>query len=169
MRRSTLRTSHNGLIFRWLIGLCWRHYWTPHVITRRYCQIKSPAVEVSALHGDAVYALARFERILADSRSPTTVRLYVGIARRWLAYGGAVDLDSAMDAAPLLLLCELPPSQDAHLRSTELTPGTIPVHPFLVTISGWPNCVSHMRKAGAMAMECQEVRMRGGCALTGPT
>jgi site-specific recombinase XerD len=40
---------------------------------------------------DALDALARFERILAGSRSPTTVRLYVGIVRRWLVYGGAVD------------------------------------------------------------------------------
>jgi hypothetical protein len=121
-----------------------------------------------------VYALARFERILADSRSPTTVRLYVGIARRWLAYGGAFDLDSAMDAASLLLLCELPPSQDAHLRSTELTPGTIPVHPFLVTISGWSNCVSHMRKAApwpwsARKFGCVALAVYAGCALTGPT
>jgi site-specific recombinase XerD len=40
---------------------------------------------------DRLDALARFERILAGSRSPTTVRLYVGIIRRWLDYGGAAD------------------------------------------------------------------------------
>ncbi|MGN6234954.1 tyrosine-type recombinase/integrase [Dyella sp.] len=40
---------------------------------------------------DQADALARFARILADSRSPTTVRLYVGVIRRWLAFGGAVD------------------------------------------------------------------------------
>jgi len=42
-------------------------------------------------HVDQLDALARFERILAGSRSPTTVRLYIGIVRRWLAYGGAAD------------------------------------------------------------------------------
>jgi len=36
-------------------------------------------------------ALARFARILSGSRSATTIRLYVGIARRWLAFGGAID------------------------------------------------------------------------------
>ncbi|ODV25943.1 MAG: hypothetical protein ABT19_03250 [Rhodanobacter sp. SCN 68-63] len=40
---------------------------------------------------DQADALARFARTLADSRSPTTVRLYVGVVRRWLAFGGAVD------------------------------------------------------------------------------
>lgn len=40
---------------------------------------------------DSQDALARFARILAGSRSPTTVRLYVGVARRWLVYGGAPD------------------------------------------------------------------------------
>nr|WP_279237515.1 tyrosine-type recombinase/integrase [Dyella sedimenti] len=35
--------------------------------------------------------MARFERILSGNRSPTTVRLYVGVVRRWLAYGGASD------------------------------------------------------------------------------
>ncbi len=40
---------------------------------------------------DCQGALARFARILAESRAPTTVRLYVGLVRRWLVYGGAVD------------------------------------------------------------------------------
>jgi site-specific recombinase XerD len=44
-----------------------------------------------ALQVDAADALTRFARILAGSRSPTTVRLYVGVVRRWLAFGGAVD------------------------------------------------------------------------------
>ncbi|WP_161596285.1 tyrosine-type recombinase/integrase [Rhodanobacter glycinis] len=44
-----------------------------------------------ALHVDLQDALARFARILMGSRSPTTVRLYVGVVRRWLAYGGAAD------------------------------------------------------------------------------
>jgi site-specific recombinase XerD len=44
-----------------------------------------------ALQVDAADALTRFARILAGSRSSTTVRLYVGVVRRWLAFGGAVD------------------------------------------------------------------------------
>lgn len=44
-----------------------------------------------ALQVDAADALTRFARILAGSRSPTTVRLYVGVVRRWLGFGGAVD------------------------------------------------------------------------------
>jgi len=44
-----------------------------------------------ALHVDLQDALARFARILMGSRSPTTIRLYVGVVRRWLAYGGAAD------------------------------------------------------------------------------
>lgn len=50
-----------------------------------------------ALQVDATDALTRFARILAGSRSPTTVRLYVGVVRRWLAFGGAVDrLDAGL-------------------------------------------------------------------------
>lgn len=44
-----------------------------------------------ALQVDAADALTRFARILAGNRAPTTVRLYVGVVRRWLAFGGAVD------------------------------------------------------------------------------
>lgn len=40
---------------------------------------------------DSQDALARFERFLSGIRSPTTMRLYLGIIRRWLAYGGAAD------------------------------------------------------------------------------
>jgi site-specific recombinase XerD len=61
------------------------------VIPRRYSQEQCPEVESAVLSVDSRDALARFARILAGSRSPTTVRLYVGVARRWLAYGGAVD------------------------------------------------------------------------------
>lgn len=61
------------------------------MIPRRYRQEQSPALENTALSSDGQDALARFARILAGSRSPTTVRLYVGVARRWLAYGGTVD------------------------------------------------------------------------------
>lgn len=61
------------------------------MIPRRYSQIKHPAGDGLVLHVDSQDALARFARILAGSRSPTTVRLYVGIARRWLVFGGAVD------------------------------------------------------------------------------
>lgn len=53
--------------------------------------MRRPDGNTGTLHVDSQDALARFERILLGSRSPTTVRLYVGVIRRWLAYGGAVD------------------------------------------------------------------------------
>lgn len=61
------------------------------MIPRRYGQVSAPPVTDGALHVDAQDALARFARILGASRAPTTVRLYCGIIRRWLSYGGAVD------------------------------------------------------------------------------
>lgn len=45
----------------------------------------------NAAEADDQDALARFARILAGSRAPTTVRLYVSYARRWLAAGGRCD------------------------------------------------------------------------------
>lgn len=53
--------------------------------------MRHPAGDGVVLHVDSQDALARFARILAGSRSPTTVRLYVGVVRRWLAFGGSVD------------------------------------------------------------------------------
>lgn len=61
------------------------------MIPRRYSQKERLAVNAKALHVDAQDALARFARFLGGSRSPTTIRLYCGIVRRWLAYGGAAD------------------------------------------------------------------------------
>lgn len=61
------------------------------MIPRRYSQIECPAVAAEALGVDEQDALARFARFLSGSRSPTTIRLYVGVVRRWLAYGGAAD------------------------------------------------------------------------------
>lgn len=59
--------------------------------------MQPPAGKVGLLHVDSQDALARFERILAGSRAPTTVQLYVGVVRRWLAYGGAADrLDAGL-------------------------------------------------------------------------
>ena len=66
------------------------------MIPRRYGQFERPAWLGAAIDVDKQDALARFARILRDSRSPTTVRLYVGVVRRWLESGGAVDrLDPA--------------------------------------------------------------------------
>lgn len=61
------------------------------MIPRRYSQIRHRAGDGVVLHVDSQDALERFARILAGSRSPTTVRLYVGVLRRWLVFGGAVD------------------------------------------------------------------------------
>jgi hypothetical protein len=59
--------------------------------------MQPPAGKSVLLHVDLQDTLARFARILAGNRSPTTVRLYVGVVRRWLAYGGAADrLDTAL-------------------------------------------------------------------------
>ena len=61
------------------------------MIPRRYGQAECPDGLSTAVDADKQDALARFARILRDSRSPSTVRLYVGVARRWLVFGGAVD------------------------------------------------------------------------------
>lgn len=53
--------------------------------------MRHPAGDGTVLHVDSQDALARYARILAGSRSATTVRLYAGIIRRWLAFGGTVD------------------------------------------------------------------------------
>lgn len=72
------------------------------MIPRRYGQTECPAGANTAADADKQDALARFARILRDSRAPTTVRLYVGVVKRWLAFGGAVDrLEPArLHAAP---------------------------------------------------------------------
>lgn len=61
------------------------------MIPRRYSQKERLSVEAKALQVDSQDALARFARFLTGSRSPTTIRLYCGIVRRWLAYGGTAD------------------------------------------------------------------------------
>jgi hypothetical protein len=78
------------------------------VIPRRYGQIKRQAGEGVALQVDAADALTRFARILADSRSPTTVRLYVGVVQHWLAFGGAVVATQlTVSSNQLTLSCRL--------------------------------------------------------------
>lgn len=72
------------------------------MITRRYGQPLPCDNGTAGIYVDEQDALARFERILGTSRSASTVRLYAGIIRRWLAFGGSVDrLEPArLHAAP---------------------------------------------------------------------